>query len=115
MRDEDGSAAGALRDFREKGIAGVTRGGLNGFLLFCGQSAHRNGTDLNGQIMSGSELPHKQNIGRAGAAAELMIEMADDQVSVTLLQEPMKQGHRIATARDADEIAVLDRKIAQYR
>jgi len=42
-----------------------------------------------------------------------MIQMTDNQVFVAALTKPMEQRNRVASARDADEIASVGRKPAK--
>lgn len=52
-------------------------------------------------------------VGVARSAAQLMIQVADDQALVTKIDKLVEQGDGIATTGDTDEVAFVRRKVAQ--
>lgn len=52
-------------------------------------------------------------VGVARSAAQLMIQMAHGQVSVTKIDKPTEESNGITAAGDADEIVVVTGKVAQ--
>jgi hypothetical protein len=55
-------------------------------------------------VVSGHQFFHESRIGVAGSAAELMVQMANNEIVVAKIDKLMEQGDRIAPARDADEV-----------
>ena len=55
----------------------------------------------------------ESRVGFARATTQLMIEMANNEPPVTKIDELMQQCDRIATARDADEIPSVLRKLLE--
>ena len=64
-------------------------------------------------MKAGGQTFDELRVGLARAAAQLMIEMADNEASVAKIDELMQKGDRIAAARDTDEVPLLLRELLE--
>ena len=113
MREKNRAAASAFRDLREKFVARLARRGFDRHLLFRGQRTNVGRLDGKIDIVFGGEFFDETRIGRGRSAAQLMIQMADDQIFVAKIDKRMQERDGIAAAGDADEIARLGREMPQ--
>jgi hypothetical protein len=60
--------------------------------------------------MEFSQLADKSCIVDGEKPAQLVIEMTEDELVGSCLEEGMKQGHRIAAPRDSEQIATAGRE-----
>src|SRR5712691_16590 len=82
MAEENRSATPPLCDLREEFVASVARGGFDRHFLFHGKSPNICRPEGKIDIVICSKFLDEDGVGPAGSAAELMIEMANDQVLV---------------------------------
>src|SRR2546423_3240015 len=97
-------------DSGEKIVARIPAGGFNRFARLSRERADVDPPELGFQLQLPCQRLDEFCISRAGAAAQLMIEMADNQPLVTQTREAMEQRHRIAPAGNANQVAARARK-----
>ena len=113
MSEKDPAATAVAGDLDKKSKARETAGGLNRQLRSPGQSADISRPNLAVQFKIARDLLDKAGIAARGRAAQLMIKMANDEILVVVRNEQMQQRDGIAAARNADEVAVGWREVAQ--
>jgi hypothetical protein len=110
MTEKNRVATAATRDVGEEL---VTRGSprcLNRLSAAPRQSGDVNPFRFEVEFESGGKTPDELRIGFAGATAQLMIEMADDESPISVLGQQMEKRNRIAPTGHADEIPACRRK-----
>ena len=138
MSEKDGAASPAFCDFGEERVTRFSRCSFDRHLFFLRQHADvrrvelkidifgpRGGASISLarlQTWQAERLPHnfsivicgeffdEARIGITRSAAQLVIEVADDQSLVTQIDKQMEQRDRIAPAGNADKIALGWRK-----
>jgi len=113
MRQENRAAPMALRGFREKRVARVTRCGLERHLFFLRQRANVRRAEFKIDLIFPGQFFYKACIGIARSSAQLMVQMTNDQFLVTEIDQPVEQRDGIAPTGNADQIRPLGRKSSQ--
>ena len=131
MGQKNGVTFSSFRDLGEERIARLARRGFDRHLLFRSERAHGRSARLkidapiscracaplarprirpalrlpcNFSAIAFGEISNESCIGVARSAAQVMIQMADDQVSVTQIDQLIEQRDRIASTGNPDEI-----------
>jgi hypothetical protein len=113
MTQEKRVAAPASRDAGEKIITRHPPRRFDRLLRTTGQRGNVGSTNLEFAMKLCGQTFDEIRVGCARAASELMIEMANNEPPVTLLDELMKQRHGISSSGDADEVAPRRRESHQ--
>jgi hypothetical protein len=110
MAEENRAAAAAPGHPGEKFVAGHPAGCFQRLLLFASSDRHVHPFHLKLATSADRQTLNKSCIRRAGAATQLVIEMADHQPPVAQIKQLMQQHDRIAAAGNANEIGAIWRK-----
>ncbi len=113
MCEKDCVTASLFRDFCKERIARLTRGSFDRHLLFSRDRADIRRSDFKIDIVFRREFFDKARVGIARASAQLVIQVADDQLLVTNVDKVMKERDGIASAGNADEMARVRREPAK--
>ena len=113
MGEKYSGAAAAASDLDKKGKARETSRGFNRQLRSLGQSADVSRPNLAVELEVSRDLLDKARVPPRFSAAQLMIQMADDQFVVAQVDQEMQQRDGIAAAGNADKVAMGWREIAK--
>src|SRR4051794_14593077 len=113
MSEKKRPTAVTASDAREKFIARISAGGLEGLLGSLRQGRDLGPTDLAFQFQLGRESLDELCIGCTRSSAQLVIEMTNDEPPIAAMRQQMQKRHGIAAAGDADEVAALWRKLGR--
>jgi hypothetical protein len=113
MAKEDRLATPAPRNARKKFVTGRASRCFDRLFRRAGQRAHIGLADLELTVKPGGQTFDELRIGFAGTAAQLMIEMANDEAPVARIDELMQQCDRITAAGNADEVRAARRKVPE--
>src|SRR5205823_8039183 len=113
MSEKNRLTAPLLRRFRKERITRFTRGGFDRHLSVVSDRADIRRSYFKIDIVFRGEFFDKARIGPGRPAAQLMVEMADDQLAVIDIDNRIQQHDRVAPAGNPDEIARTGRESAQ--
>jgi hypothetical protein len=113
MGQKDCVTASVFRDFCKELIARLARGGFDRDLLFSRHGADIRGFDFKIDIVFGRESFDKARIGPARSEPQLMIKMANNQISISKIDQPMEQHDGIPAAGNTKEVVASGRKFAE--
>jgi hypothetical protein len=105
MCEKDPGTTTAAGDLDKKGKAREPGRGLNRQFRLPGQSADISRPNLAVELEVSCDFLHKTRVPPRFVAAQLMIQMADNQFVVVQVDQEMQQCDGIAAAGNADEIA----------
>jgi hypothetical protein len=95
---------GTLLKKSEPGPAG---GELDGNFLPRGRGRHVDLADLQFQAVLPGEVMHETGIPIRCLAAQLMVQVAENQLAIPGFKQRMQQRHGIATAGDSEQVPVV--------
>src|SRR5207247_7143541 len=110
MSEKNRLTAPLLRHFRKERITRLPRGGFDRHLSVISDRADIRGSYFKIDIVFRGEFFDKARIGPGRSPAQLMVEMADDQVAVIEIDKRIQQHDRAAPAVKPGEIARTGRE-----
>jgi len=113
MGEKDCVTASVFRDFCKELIARIARGGFDRHLLFLREHSNARSSQCKIEIVFGRESFDKACIGPARSEPQLMIKMANNQISISEIDQPMKQHDGIPAAGNTNEVVAGGRKFAE--
>jgi hypothetical protein len=113
MAKENRLATSTPPDTREKFVTRHAPRRFHRLFRGASQCANIGLIELERTVKPGGQTFDELRIGCARAAAQLMIEMADDETPVARIDELMQQGDRITAAGNADEVRAARRKLPE--
>ena len=112
MREKDPGTTTAAGDLDKKSKARETGRGLNRQLRSLGQSADISRPNLAVEPKVSRDFLDKARVPPRFSAAQLMIQMANNEFIVAQVDQEMQQRDGIAAAGNADEVATGWREVA---
>src|SRR5437762_2179729 len=113
MCEKDPGTTTAAGGLDKKSKAREPGRGLNRHFRLFGQSADISRPNLAAELEVSRDLLDKARVPPRFSAAQLMIQMADNQFVVAQVDQEMQQCDGIATAGNADKIALGAREVAK--
>ncbi|HKP92953.1 MAG TPA: hypothetical protein VJS88_03580, partial [Chthoniobacterales bacterium] len=99
------ATAAARRNPRKKVIARGSAGRLDGLSGSTSQRRDIGSAELAVEVQPGRKILDEFSVGPARAAAQLVVEMANDHATVSEIRQAMQKRDGIATAGNANKIA----------
>lgn len=103
MGEEDELGAVLLGGAEEKGVALVAGGGFDGLAVGFGERGDFGPFDLEREMVSLGEAADEGRVLAGVASSQAMVEVAEDEVLVSCVEEEMKECHGVSSAGDGEE------------
>src|SRR5664279_2870878 len=113
MAKKNRFATSTPRDSRKKFVTRHASRRVHRLFRGARQRGDISSIELELTMKPGGQTFDKPRIGCAGAGAQLMIKMADDEAPVARIGELMEQGDRITATGNADEVRAAGRKLPE--
>src|SRR5688500_16582741 len=115
MRYEKRAAASTAGDPGEKFVTSRSPRRFDGLLRLASQRLHVGALDLHVELEAFGELADEGGVRSTRLAAQLMVEMANDQTAVTCVREQVQKRDGIAPAGHPDQIPIVRWKAIEDR